>query len=193
TQGKYHAATDSLELGQFNLSTPASRVRASGILAATSTLHISVSTSNLEEWRPLVTALGGPANLPFRVNGNATFNGVAEGTLSEPTVAGTLAAEDFLFTMPATSRTPAQQVHWDSLAASIQLSSQELALRGGSLRRGETSADFEVSAVLQNRQFSDDNPYTARVNLHHVDVASTAVLAGFDYPVSGTAGGSVQC
>jgi len=192
SKGTYRAGSDSLELAEFNLSTPASRVRASGILAATSTLHISVSTSNLEEWRPLVTALGGPANLPFRVNGNATFNGVAEGTLSEPTVAGTLAAEDFLFTMPATSRTPAQQVHWDSLAASIQLSSQELALRGGSLRRGETSADFEVSAVLQNRQFSDDNPYTARVNLHHVDVASTAVLAGFDYPVSGTADVSVQ-
>ena len=192
SKGTYRSESDSLELGEFNLSTPASRVRASGILAATSTLHISVSTSNLEEWRPLVAALGGPANLPFRVNGNATFNGVAEGTLSEPTVAGTLVAEDFLFTMPATSRTLAQQVHWDSLAASIQLSAQELALRGGSLRRGDTSADFEISAVLQNRQFTDDSPYTARVNLHNVDVASTAVLAGFDYPVSGTADVSVQ-
>ncbi len=107
-------------------------------------------------------------------------------------MAGTLVAEDFLFTMPATSRTPAQQVHWDSLAASIQLSSQELALRGGSLRRGDTSADFEVSAVLQDGQFSENSPYTARVNLHNVDVASTAVLAGFDYPVSGTADVSVQ-
>ena len=75
-------------------------------MAATSTLHISVSTSNLEEWRPLVTALGGPTNLPFRVDGNATFNGVAAGTFSAPTVAGTLVAEDFEFTMPATSRTP---------------------------------------------------------------------------------------
>ncbi len=92
-----------------------------------STLHFSVSTSNLEEWRPLVTALGGPANLPFRVDGNATFNGVAGGTFSAPTLAGTLVAEDFEFTLPATSRTPEQQVHWDSLAASIQLSSHDLA------------------------------------------------------------------
>jgi translocation and assembly module TamB len=191
-QGKYRGASDSLELGQFNLSTPASRVQASGILAATSTLHFSVSTSNLEEWRPLVTALGGPTNLPFRVDGNATFNGVAEGTFSEPTVAGTLVAEDFEFTMPETSRTPEQPVHWDSLAASIQFSSHELALRGGTLRRGDTSADFEVSAVLQKGQFSENSPYTARVNLHGVAVASTAVLAGFDYPVSGTADVSVQ-
>ncbi len=191
-QGKYRGSSDSLELGQFNLSTPASRVQASGILAATSTLHISVSTSNVGEWRPLVTALGGPANLPFRVAGNAAFNGVAEGTFSEPTVAGTLVAEDFEFTMPATARTSVQPVHWDSLAASIQFSSHELALRGGSLRRGDTSADFEVSAVLENGQFSENSPYTARVNLHNVDVASTAVLAGFDYPVSGTADVSVQ-
>src|SRR6202163_689920 len=192
SKGKYRAGSDSLELGEFNLSTPGSRVQASGILAATSTLHISVSTSKLEEWRPLVKALGGPANLPFRVDGKATFNGVAEGTFSAPTVAGTLVAEDFQFTMPATSRTREQQVHWDSLAASIQLSSQELALRGGSLRRGDTSADFEVSAVLQNGQFTENSPYTARVNLHNADVASTTVLAGFNYPVSGTADVSVQ-
>ena len=30
------------------------------------------------------------------------------------------------------------------------------------------------------------------MNLHNVDVASTAALAGFDYPVSGTADVSVQ-
>jgi translocation and assembly module TamB len=191
-QGKYRAGNDSLELAQFDLSTPASRVRASGILAATSTLHVSISTSNLEEWRPLVMALGGPANLPFRVDGGATFNGVADGAFSSPTVAGTLVAQDFEFTMPATSRTPEQQVHWDSLGASIQFSSEELALRGGTLRRGDTSADFELSAVLQNRQFTEDSPYTARVNLHNVDVASTAALAGFVYPVAGTADVSVQ-
>ena len=191
-QGKYRGATDSLELNQFKLSTPASRVQASGILASTSTLHFSLSTSNLEEWRPLVTALGGPTNLPFRVDGNATFNGVAEGKFSAPTVAGTLAAEDFEFTMPATSRTPEQQVHWDSLGASIQFSSQELALRGGTLRRGDTSADFELTAALQKGEFTQNSPYTARVNLHNVDVASTAVLARFDYPVSGTADVSLQ-
>ena len=191
-QGTYRGVTDSLELNQFKLSTPASRVQASGILAATSTLHFSVSTSNLEEWRPLVAALGGPANLPFQVNGNATFNGVAEGTFSAPTVAGTLAAEDFEFTMPPTSRTPEQQVHWDSLDASIQFSAHELALRGGTLRRGDTSADFELIAALQKGEFTENSPYTARVNLHKVDVASTAALARFDYPVSGTADVSLQ-
>ncbi|MGA2345369.1 MAG: translocation/assembly module TamB domain-containing protein, partial [Candidatus Sulfotelmatobacter sp.] len=191
-QGKYRAASDSLEVAQFNLSTPASRVQASGTLADTSTLHISVSTSNLEEWRPLVTVLGGPTNLPFRVDGNATFNGVAGGTFSAPTLSGTLVAEDFEFAMPATSLTPEQKVHWDSLAATIQLSSHELTLHGGTLRRSDTSADFDVSAILEKGQFTEDTPFTARVNLHNVDVASTAALAGFDRPVSGTADVSLQ-
>ncbi len=191
-QGKYHASSDSLELAQFNLTTPASKIQASGTLAASSTIHFSVSTSNLEEWRPLVTALGGPSNLPFRVDGNAIFNGVAGGTFSSPTLAGTLVAEDFEFTMPATARTPEQPVHWDSLAASIQFSSHDLAFRGGTLKRGNTSADFDIAANLQKGKFTETTPFTAHVNLHKVDVASTAALAGFDAPVSGTADVTLQ-
>ncbi|HSY92841.1 MAG TPA: translocation/assembly module TamB domain-containing protein [Candidatus Binatus sp.] len=190
--GKYQSRNDSLELAQFNVSTPASKILAAGTLAGSSTLHIAVSTSNLEEWRPLVAALGGPAYLPFQVNGSATFNGVAGGTFSAPTLGGILAATDFEFTMPATARTPQKQVHWDSLATTIQFSSHNLVFRGGTLRREDTSADFDLNAVLQNGQFTADSPFTARVNLHHVDVASTAALAGFDYPVSGTADVSVQ-
>ena len=191
-QGKYRGANDSLELAQFNVSTPSSKVAAEGMLAASSRLRFSVSTSNLEEWRPLVQALGGPTNLPFRVDGNASFNGTAAGTFSSPTLAGTLVAEDFEFTVPATSRTPEKPVHWDSLAASIQFSSHDMALRGGSLRRGDTSADFEVNALLQQGHFTQASPYTARVNLHNVDVASTAAFAGVDYPISGTADVSLQ-
>jgi translocation and assembly module TamB len=191
-QGKYHGATDSLELAKFTLSTAASRIEASGTLASSSSVRVSISTSNLEEWRPLVAALGGPTDLPFRVDGNATFNGVAAGTFSSPTLSGTLVAEDFEFTVPATSRTPEQPVHWDSFATSLQFSAHDVVLRGGSLRRGDTSADFEVNASLQRRQFTPDSSYTARVNLHNVDVGSTAALANFDYPVSGTADVSLQ-
>jgi translocation and assembly module TamB len=191
-QGKYLGASDALEFAQFSLSTPASRVLAQGTLSTSSSLHLSVSTANLEEWRPLVIALGGPASLPFRIDGTATFNGVVGGAFSSPTLAGTLTAQNFEFTLPATSRTPEQQVKWDSLAASIQVSSHEVSLRGGSLHRGDTTADFDVTAALQGWQFTEDSPYVARVNLHHVDVASTAALAGFDRPVSGTADVSLR-
>lgn len=191
-QGTYRAANDSLELAQFRLTTPESKVVAEGKLASSSKLHLSVSTSNLEEWRPLVKALGGPTNLPFRVDGNAAFSGAAGGSFSSPTLAGTLIAEDFEFTVPATSHISETPVHWDSLAAGIQFSSHELSIRGGILRRGDTSADFDATAALQKGQFTDGSPFTARVNLHNVDVAATAALAKFDYPISGTADVSLQ-
>ena len=191
-QGKYRGINDSLELAQFSVSTPDSKIVCAGTLASSSKLHLSVSTSNLEEWWPLVKALGGPTDLPFRVNGNATFSGAAGGTFSSPRIAGTLVAEDFEFTVPATARTPKKAVHWDSLGASVDFSSRDLLLRGGSLRRGDTSADFEFSASLQKGRLTESNPYSARINLHNVDVASTAALADLDYPISGTADVSLQ-
>ena len=191
-QGRYRGSSDSLELAQFNLTTRASKISGEGTLAASSRLKFSISTSDLEEWRPLVKALGGPTDLPFQVDGNATLNGSAVGTFSSPVVSGTLVAEDFEFTVPATSRTPEKPVHWDSLAANIQFSSRELSIKGGSLRRGDTSADFDLEAALQKGQFAANSPYTARVALHNVDVASTAALAGYDYPISGTADVNMQ-
>ncbi len=191
-QGKYRGSNDSLELGQFTLTTPASKISAEGLLASSTKMHLSVSTSNLEEWRPLVKVLGGPTNLPFRINGNAAFSGAAGGSFSSPTLGGTLIAEDFEFTVPATSRTPETPVHWDSLAATIQISSHELSIRGGTLRRGDTSADFDATATLQKGQFTDDTPYAVRANLHNVDVAATAALAKLDYPISGAADVSLQ-
>lgn len=191
-QGRYRALNDSLELTKFNLNTPASHLQASGVLSDSSTLHFSISTSNLEEWRPLVTAFGGPTDVPFRVDGNASFNGSVGGRTSSPTVTGNLLAEDFAFLMPATTRTPKQEVHWDSLAATVQFSAHDVAMRSGTLRRGNTSADFEIHVLLQKGQFAENSPYTARVTLHNVDVAATAALARLDIPVSGTADLSLQ-
>ena len=191
-QGRYRGINDSLELMQFSLSTPSSKIAGAGMLAASSKLHLSVSTANLEEWRPLVKALGGPTDLPFRVNGSATFSGAAGGTFSSPTIAGTLVAEDFEFTVPATSRTPEKPVHWDSLGATVEFTTRELSIHGGSLRRGDTSADFDFSASLQKGKLTENSPFSARVNLHGVDVASTAALADLDYPISGTADVGLQ-
>lgn len=191
-QGKYRFANDALELSQFNLTSPDSRIQAQGVLSASSSLHMSASTTNLDEWRPLIAAFGGPTNLPFRIKGNATFNGVVGGSFSTPTVAGTVVAQDFDFTLPPALHSPEPHVHWDSLTTSVQASSQSLVLRGGSLRRGDTTADFDINVSLQKGQFSDDSPYTAHINLHNVDVASTAALAGLKFPVTGTADASLQ-
>jgi translocation and assembly module TamB len=186
-KGTYRAGNDSLDLLQFTLSTPDTRIQASGSLSATSALKVSLSTSGLEEWQPLLTALRGPAPLPLTLNSNATFNGNVSGPFSAPVLAGALAIDDFAVTLPTTSHTPQQEVQWDSLTASLQLSSHNIALKNALLRRGETAAEFEVTAALQNGSFTGDSPFTLRANLHHVDVAALQAVAALDYPVTGNA------
>ena len=186
-RGTYRAFSEELELEKANLSSPNSHVQASGTLSASSSLRLAVSTSSLDELRPIIAALHGPADVPFTVHGYATFNGLVSGKPSSPTITGILVAQDFDFTLPASERSPQKQVHWDSLSTSVQFSSHGMALRNGTLSRGQTSAEFEVSSILQEGEFTEDSPFTARVNLHNIDVASTAVLAGYDYPLTGKA------
>ena len=186
-KGAYHANSDSLDLVQFKLSTPATRIQATGSLSATSALRLSVSTSSLEEWQPLLAALLGPAPLPLALNGSAVFNGNVTGEFSQPVLAGALAINDFEMTLPATSQTPQQQVPWDSLTANLQLSSGSIALKNAILRRDETTAEFEVTVALQRGHFTDEGPFTLRANLRNVDVAALQALAALDYPVTGKA------
>ncbi len=191
-QGTYRGTNDQLELKKFSASTPNSRVEGVGVLSTSSALRLSVVTSNLDELRPIIALLHGPADVPFTIHGSASFNGVATGSPFSPGFSGTLVAHDFDFTVPATSRLPEQPVHWDSLFANLQYSPQNLTLRHGHLHRGDTSAEFEVSSNLENGEFKTEDSFTARINLRKVDVASTEALARFDYPLTGTANISLE-
>jgi translocation and assembly module TamB len=126
------------------------------------------------------------------LRGNATFNGTVGGTFSSPTLAGTLVAQDFDFTLSETAHVPEKEIHWDSLSVGVQLSAHSVGLRSGTLHRGGTSADFDLTAALQGGQFTPDSLFNGRVNLRNVDVASTAALVGYDAPISGTADLTLQ-
>jgi translocation and assembly module TamB len=185
--GGYHAANDTLDLQQFTLTTPTSRVQASGTLSATSAVRLSVSTSSLADWLPFIAVVRGPALFPVTLNGSATFNGSMSGSLSSPQLAGTVLVTDFDIALPATAHTQRLQSHWDSLSASIQISFQAIALRNATLRRDDTSAEFDASATLQRGHLTGDSTFSLRANLHNTDLADPQALAGYNYPVSGKA------
>jgi translocation and assembly module TamB len=190
--GVYYAASDTLDLPRFTLATPTSHVQASGTLSATSTVHLSVSTSSLADWLPFIAVVRGPALFPIVLNGKATFNGSMSGSLSSPQLAGTLQADDFDVNLPATAKTRELQTHWDSLSASIQLSFHAIALRSAVLRRDDTSAEFDASATLQQGHFTGDSNFTLRANLLNADLAAIQSLAGYNYPIAGRADLFVQ-
>jgi translocation and assembly module TamB len=183
--GGYHWANDVLEFSQLNVSAPNSRGQSSGTISSSSNLRFSVATSDFEEWRPIVAALVGVPRLPFRVNGTATFNASLTGDAAAPTVTGTLGAQAFDVTLPATAHVHQRQVSWDALSTWMQFTSRSLILRDGTARHGDTTATFDANAALQDGDFKVDSPFTAHVNLHAVDADFAQNVLGYDYPISG--------
>jgi translocation and assembly module TamB len=183
---KYRAAPAELEVLEFNASTRATQVRAAGTLSSTAAMNLSVTTSDLSEWQPILTAVGYQEQIPVVLQGHATFNGRATGKLSAIDFDGRLQSEDFDLLIPATSRAPKKNVHCDSLIADVQLSPHVFAAHNGRLHHGGTTVSFDLSAGLQERQFTDSSPVAARVDVHNADADEILALSGYDLPVSGT-------
>ena len=191
-RGVYRGWNDELEFAQLDLATRATQIHASGKLAATSSLQLSASTSDLAELQPLILALHGPSRLPVALHGSARFNGAASGKISSASLNGHLQIQDFDTTIPATDRAPEQQVHWDSLTADVQISPHAISVRRASAVHDDTSAHFDVSLALSQGEFRPSDSFTASLNLQNADVAEIEALAGYDYPVTGRANLVVQ-
>lgn len=191
-RGTYQGASEELQLTQFDANTRATQLHARGGLAATSSLQFSVSTTDLEELRPIIVVLDGPAHLPVTLKGRARVNGVATGKLSSPSLAGHVEAEDFDVLLPAIDHTPERPVHWDSASADVRFSQREVTIRHATAEHADTSLGFEVSAVLSQGQFAPDDPFNVNLKVENADVAELLALAGYDYPVSGRMNLSAQ-
>jgi translocation and assembly module TamB len=181
--GVYRRADDELELTNFEASTRATQLRASGRLSSLSSLRLAASSTSLDEWQPLLAALRGP-KIPIVLKGRATFNGTATGRLSDFAVAGHLHITDFdsLLSNPGL---PERRLHWDSLAAEVQASPRAVSARNGLLSRANTSIAFDVSALLQRGELTESSPFTARIHVRDADAGELQSLLGYDYPVSG--------
>ncbi len=120
--------------------------------------------------------------MPVRLQGHASFEGMATGKLSDIAFTGRLQSQDFDFLFPATANLPEKQVQWDSLAADIQLSPHIFAAHNGVLRHGDTAINFDLTMSLQQRRFLDTSPFTARVDMRNTDVVGVLALAAMTTP-----------
>ncbi len=176
-----------LEISQFNAHTPGSQLQASGTLSASAALNFTAKTTDLHEWQPILAAWRGPAPLPITLHGHAAFEGTVTGKLPNVTISGNLQAEDFDIQVPATAQTAAQQVHWDLLTGNVQLSKNAITLHNGILRHDNTEIDVELHAGLRGGTIPDDAPLTAALTMKNTNVAEVLALAGYSYPIYGTA------
>ena len=184
-RGAYRPFAGDLSIAELTASTRATQVQASGMLSSSAALKVSVNTSNLGEWQPILTAAGYTEPLPVNVRGHASFTGTATGKLSDIAFAGNLQSENFDVLLPETTQSPARQIQWDSLAADVQLSPRLFAVRNGTLHRGKGIVNFDFHAGLQQRQFTDASPFDLRLEVQNGSLTDILSTAGYEYPASG--------
>lgn len=184
TRATYRAAPAELEVKEFNASTRATQVRASGTFSTRAALNFSVATTNFGEWEDVLSAVG-YQQFPFTMRGRASFNGTATGRLSEIDLVGKLQSQDFQVVIPASSTTQRRQLRWDSLASDIELSPHAFAAHNGTLHHAGAVIHFQVNAGLDQRQFTEASPFTANVQMRHADAAEILAIAGYNYALTG--------
>lgn len=185
-RGSYRLPTDELLLSEFTAATRATQVRASGTFSSRARLNVSVTTSNLGEWQPVMAAAGYNEPIPVRLHGNASFSGTATGKISDIEFTGTLQSSGFDLLIPASGSNPERSVHWASMVTDVRLSSRTFALRNGRLLRSGAAISFDFRAGLDKRTFTDSSPFRFSVESEGADLAELQALAGYSYPVSGT-------
>ena len=93
------------------------------------------------------------------------------GAFSSPQLAGSLQVDDFDVTLPAT----AEPMNSNALGFSFRLASaflRGIALHNATLRRDDTSAEFDASATLEHGHFTGDSTFNLRANLHNAELAA---------------------
>jgi translocation and assembly module TamB len=181
----YRSAPAELEVSEFNASTRATQVRASGTLSTHAAVNLSLTTTDIGEWEPVLEAVGYQEGLPFRMRGRASFTGTATGRITEIDFAGKLQSQNFNVVILATARRPRRTIQWDSLAADVRLSPHGFAAQNGTLHHGDAIVHFDITAGLEERQFTGASPFNADVQIQKADAAEVLALAGYEYPVSG--------
>lgn len=199
----YREPSRTLEIAQFSFDSRTTRMAASGTVGSVNArLRLSVASDDFGELRPALVAFWPTRRMPLELHGQGHFEGTLAGRLDGPSIAGhlELANLDALFpaiplaeirtaglprTAPLESRP--RRLHLDSLAADVQYSPSLVVVENAVLRSGTALVRFDGRAALQKGQFTADSPYQLRIQLQNGSLADLQLLAGWAYPVDGTA------
>lgn len=181
--GTYSLRANELQLNNLQASTPATQLRASGALTSSSSLRFSFATTDLSEWKPIVSQLF-PSGLPFNIQGRASFTGTASGKPSNVSLAGNLQVEEFDTLVSAGDHI--KPLHWDSLTAEVRASARNLTLHHAVLQHGNTTLNLDGSVGLVDWKPVPGSQLNLTVQLQNADAAEVSRIAGYDYNITGT-------
>jgi len=159
--------------------------------------------------------------LPIRLQGQAQFQGTISGSIPNPDVKGHLTATNFDLLLPAETPQPTgavesasapasapspslfpalspspapageRAIHWDSLQADAEYSSQLIAVQQATLTRGKTtihaSGQLHAHRISARRSaFDEQSAINVNVRMQDAELDELLVLAGENLPVTGT-------
>ena len=145
----YVSGAGQLALRNVSLETPASRISGEGVWATAPNsehnLRLNLSTSDFQEWAPLVAAWR-PAESPpaeatieLERQGRAELRGTLRGSALAPRLEGRLEATDFRY----------KRTHWTGFATNLVYSPKLLRLTDAQLRRGSSVVGLNFTARLE--------------------------------------------
>lgn len=180
-RGVYHGTRAEIEVVEFRLSTPASRLTASGRGTA---VQFHVATSRPEELTAAASVfLAQDLPLPIRLDGGQIVaRGALSGSLDQPAVTAALEVSNFEH----------DGRRWDSLAGRLEWSRSRLRLLNARLARGSTSIGGTLTARLTDGRFTDKSPIEAQVSLRDAGVQDLASLVGARVALTGALSGSFK-
>ena len=204
---KYFQRTGRVEIRKLEAHSPATEMDVSGTLGVwplnqPSRLDVHMVNHNLGEFDQSLKVLGlgvgklGISGLPVFIQGEATFDGVGDGSLDDPSFQGHLTATHFFtaFAVPTPgAKTPPvpRMITWDHLDATGGYSSSLISVQQATLSKGETvihaSGQFQSHRISKRKQdFDDQSPLTATAQVKNAALTDLLKMAGVDVPATGT-------
>jgi translocation and assembly module TamB len=206
-EAKYFQRTGRVEIRKLEAHSPATEMDVSGTLGVwplnqPSRLDVHMVNHNLGEFDQSLKVLGlgvgklGISGLPVFIQGEATFDGVGDGSLDDPSFHGHLTATHFFtaFAVPTPgAKTPPvpRMITWDHLDATGGYSSSLISVQQATLSKGETvihaSGQVQSHRISKRKQdFDDQSPITATAQVKNAALPDLLKMAGVDVPATGT-------
>lgn len=179
---RYQLKPNILELSDFTASTPATQVRASGSLNTSAAMRFSFASTNIGEWRPIISALV-PESLPIAIRGRAAFSGTVSGAIPDVNLSGNLQLQEFDTALPKRAAGP--PIHWDSLNADLQMSPHSLDVRDATAHSGDMSVALRGQIGLLDWKPVADSGFQAHLTARNVEAAAVATEIAPDLALRG--------
>lgn len=178
----YELRSNILELSDFTASTRATQMRASGSLNTSAALRFSFATTNIGEWRPIISEIV-PQGLPIAIRGKAAFTGTLSGSLPDVNLDGNLQLQDFDTALP--KRAVGPPIHWDSLNADLLVSPHSLEVRDAAAHTGDMSVALRGDIGLLNWKPAVNSGFQLHLSARNVEASELATEIAPDMALHG--------